>query len=256
MALTILYFTVLLLTTPATSDDGDAKTPAIIRTICSPNKTQHPEIFDINFVDALEVVSQKVAGDGFGTAASGDNISDLVYGLGQCFGYLSRIDCRLCYAQSRVKLPHCLPSTSARIYLDGCFLAYGDRNFSGDAVDNFDTSLCGLSTNESNSTKFREMASGLVQNLVSEAYGERDYYKVGNVSVFSGLEVFGMAECWRSVSRNGCKECLEKAGKSAVGCLPASDGKALNAGCYVRYSTERFYEAPLASSSSRGSSGN
>lgn len=100
------------------------------------------------------------------------------------------------------------------------------------------------------------MANGLVKNLVSEAYGERDYYKVGNVSVSSRLKIYGIAECWRSVNRSGCQECLEKAGESVVGCLPAADGKALNAGCYVRYSTEKFYEVSLSSSSSGGSSGN
>eukprot|EP00268_Persea_americana_P007007 TRINITY_DN1255_c1_g1_i1.p1 TRINITY_DN1255_c1_g1~~TRINITY_DN1255_c1_g1_i1.p1 ORF type:complete len:647 (-),score=115.30 TRINITY_DN1255_c1_g1_i1:5-1945(-) len=250
MVLTILSF-FLLFTTLATSDDG----PAIIKSICSPNKTQHAETFDVNFVNAMETVSQKVAADGFGISVSGDNVSDRVYGLGQCFGYLSSIDCQLCYAESRVKLPLCLPSTSARIYLDGCFLAYGYYNFSGDVVDNWDTSVCGSSTNESNSTDFRQMADGLVKNLVSEAYGERDYYKVGNVSVSSRLKIYGIAECWRSVNRSGCKECLEKAGESVVGCLPAADGKALNAGCYVRYSTEKFYEVSLSSSSSSSTGG-
>lgn len=197
----------------------------------------------------MENVSQKVAVDGFGIAASGEIGFERVYGLGQCFGYLSSIDCRLCYAESRVKLPHCLPSTSGRIYLDGCFLAYGDHNFSGDVVDNSDTSICGLSKNVSNSMNFREIAIGLVRNLTSEAYEERNYYKIGNASVSMGLTVYGMAQCWRSVNITGCKECLQKAGESVVGCLPASDGKALNAGCYVRYSTERFYQASLSSSS-------
>ena len=74
-----------------------------------------------------------------------------------------------------------------------------------------------------------------------------------------GMSVYGMAQCWTSLSREEGRECLEKAGESVVGCLPAADGKALNAGCYVRYSTEKFYEVSLSSSSSSstgGSSGN
>ncbi|GJM94491.1 hypothetical protein PR202_ga11138 [Eleusine coracana subsp. coracana] len=42
-----------------------------------------------------------------------------------CMAYLSPTACQLCYARSRVKLPHCLPATAGRIFLDGCFLRYG-----------------------------------------------------------------------------------------------------------------------------------
>lgn len=69
----------------------------------------------------------------------------------------------------------------------------------------------------------------------------------------AGVSVYGMAQCWRSLNASGCRECLESARASAVKCLPATDGKALNAGCFVRYSTEPFYLA--ASSSGGGSSG-
>ncbi|KAK9147053.1 hypothetical protein Sjap_006956 [Stephania japonica] len=63
----------------------------------------------------------------------------------------------------------------------------------------------------------------------------------GKVFVESGVEVYGVAQCWRSLNKSGCRECLESARKSVVGCLPSSEGRALNVGCYVRYSTEQFY---------------
>ena len=43
----------------------------------------------------------------------------LTFGLAQCMSYLSPTHCQLCYAQSRVKLAHCLPADGGRIYLDG-----------------------------------------------------------------------------------------------------------------------------------------
>ncbi|KAK7306498.1 hypothetical protein VNO77_44444 [Canavalia gladiata] len=36
-------------------------------------------------------------------------------------------------------------------------------------------------------------------------------------------------------------DCLRKAGKEVKGCLPKREGRALNAGCYLMYSTHKFY---------------
>ncbi|TQD89750.1 hypothetical protein C1H46_024744 [Malus baccata] len=37
------------------------------------------------------------------------------------------------------------------------------------------------------------------------------------------------------------RSCLEKGSKAAMGCAPSKEGRALNAECYLRYSTEKFY---------------
>nr|XP_029120416.1 cysteine-rich receptor-like protein kinase 3 isoform X2 [Elaeis guineensis] len=228
----------------AKADDS----PAIILTICGQNQSTKPEAFDVNFVNTMEMVYQNVTRTGFGTAVSGT--SNIVYGLGQCFNYLSPTGCQLCYAESRVKLPYCLPNTTGRIYLDGCFLRYADYNISSEAVDKLDTYVCGnSSTSASNSTDFDDTAMKLVRNLTSEAYSSKEYYKAGSLSVgSSGVTVYGMAQCWRSLNESGCRDCLESARGSVARCLPASDGKALNAGCYLRYSTEPFYVAQTVES--------
>lgn len=80
-------------------------------------------------------------------------------------------------------------------------------------------------------------------NLTSEAYTSEEFYKAGSSVGSSGVMVYGMAQCWRSLNASGCKDCLESARDSVSRCLPAADGKALNAGCYLRYSTEPFYLA-------------
>ncbi|XP_008781331.3 cysteine-rich receptor-like protein kinase 2 [Phoenix dactylifera] len=238
------HLLLLLLISGAFFAKADDSLP-IIRTICGRNQSKNPEAFDVNFVNTMEMVFQNVTRAGFGTAVSGT--SNIVHGLGQCFNYLSPTACQLCYAESRVKLPHCLPATTARIYLDGCFLRYADYNVSSDAVDEFDAFVCGNSS-ASNSTEFEDTAIRLVRSLASEAYSSKEYYKAGSSAGSSGVTVYGMAQCWRSLNVSGCRDCLKSAKDSVARCLPAADGKALNAGCYLRYSTEPFYLAKTVES--------
>ncbi|XP_057958293.1 cysteine-rich receptor-like protein kinase 2 [Malania oleifera] len=221
----------------------------MVSRMCGGPQAADPETFDVNFVDSMETISQKVADSGFGISSSGDNASERAYGLGQCLNYLSNIDCRLCYAESRVKLPLCLPATSARVYLNGCFLRYGNYNFSQEAVDGPSSAYCEISKNVTQVVNFKEIASGFVQNLTIGAYRDRDFYKQGNVTIpNSGITVYGVAQCWRSLNRSGCTECLESARQSIVGCLPGSDGKALNVGCFLRYSLDPFFAKTVSSS--------
>ncbi|XP_072975521.1 cysteine-rich receptor-like protein kinase 2 [Typha angustifolia] len=236
----LLLILLLLLLTISSSKSDDSTSPAIIATICGKNQSKDAEAFDVNFVNAMEIIFQNITKSGFGVSVSGN--SNIVYGLGQCFNYLSPTDCQLCYAQSRLKLPHCLPATDSRIYLDGCFLRYSDHNVSTEAIDASDTYVCGNSTaSMPNSTQLDNLVTTLLNNLTSRAYASEDYYQVGSSIVSQGVMVYGMAQCWRSLNATGCKDCLENAKKNVVKCLPAEDGKAMNAGCFMRYSKDPFY---------------
>lgn len=66
-------------------------------------------------------------------------------------------------------------------------------------------------------------------------------------------KVYGMAECWKTLNKTECSECFSNARNNVLSCLPAKDSIAMNAGCFVRYSTDPFYLS--SSSSGNGSSG-
>ncbi|XP_034685622.1 cysteine-rich receptor-like protein kinase 2 isoform X3 [Vitis riparia] len=243
----VLLLATISSVTAATANDNYT---TLLSLNCNGTRAVNTQSFDVNFVDAMEIISQEIASSGFGMAESGENATDKAYGLGQCLNYLSNVDCRLCYSQSRVQLPLCLPSTSARVYLNGCFLRYGNYNFSEEAVDDLDSVACGSSGNVTE-VGFRDGANGLIQNLTNGAYEDKDYYKEGNATISLDVKIYGVAQCWKSLNRSGCRDCLEKAREKIVGCFPASEGAALNAGCVVRYSMNPFY---VASSPSSGSS--
>lgn len=86
----------------------------------------------------------------------------------------------------------------------------------------------------------------LIGNLTVAAVGN------GGYAVRESKGVFGLAECWNTVSREGCRACLDKADREIRGCLPSREGRALNSGCYLRYSTEKFYSNHTETSRSSG----
>lgn len=59
-----------------------------------------------------------------------------------------------------------------------------------------------------------------------------------------------LAQCWKTVSPDGCRTCLAAAWNEAKGCLPNKEGRGLIAGCYLRYSTVKFYYQNGTSTSS------
>ncbi|KAK8939794.1 Cysteine-rich receptor-like protein kinase 3 [Platanthera guangdongensis] len=239
-------------TASPTSGDSEDPSPSVYLSVCGKNITPDAQSFANNFVDAAEKISQNIKTSGFGTSSSGDTLT--VFVLGQCYSYLSPPNCQLCFDQSRSRLPSCYPAVSGRIYVDGCFLEYSDRNVETDSVDSADAYACSNITVEDRIRPvFSKSTAELMGNLTGEAGRKADYSQVGSVTVAPDLTVYGMAECWRTLNVTGCKDCLEKGRANIVGkCLPAGGGKAMNAGCFLRYSVDSFYANQSSSAGGGG----
>lgn len=65
--------------------------------------------------------------------------------------------------------------------------------------------------------------------------------KNGGFGVGEVEGVYALAQCWKTLGTGGCRACLEKAAMAVGKCGPKREGRAMNAGCYLRYSTEKFY---------------
>ncbi|XP_057769298.1 cysteine-rich receptor-like protein kinase 42 isoform X2 [Salvia miltiorrhiza] len=186
------------------------------------------------FVSGMEVLSQRVTANEWGSyAVNSTNTS--IYTLAQCHADLSRDDCLQCYAASRTRLPRCLPAAGGRIFLDGCFLRYDSYAFFNESVDP-DSDAVNCNSTAPNSTlpeaEFRRRVVEVIDNVTAGA---------GRFAAVGIGGAFGLAECWNTVGAEGCKACLAKANSEIRRCLPSSEGRALNAGCYLRYSTQKFF---------------
>ncbi|XVF60253.1 hypothetical protein PTKIN_Ptkin08bG0030100 [Pterospermum kingtungense] len=207
---------------------------------CGNSKPPNGTNFIPNFVKEMQALSKLINSNHLASY----HLSSMppMYALAQCHQDLSQTDCLLCYAASRTRIPRCLPSVSGRIFLDGCFLRYDNYSFFQESVSSsLDNVSCSSSTNVT-----------VFGNKRVELFGRNVEYAVGNVTRialrnggFGAVEVegvFALAQCWKTVPAEGCRVCLQKAAKAVIGCVPKEEGRGLNAGCYLRYSTNKFYD--------------
>ncbi|KAL3833139.1 hypothetical protein ACJIZ3_007875 [Penstemon smallii] len=190
------------------------------------------------FVREMDILSQLVTRHDWGRDTLNSSTNTSVYTLAQCYGDLSHNDCLQCYAESRTRLPRCIPSFSGRIFLDGCFLRYDNYDFFDESVDSvLDRVNCNSSAGGGRGVGvgWERNVGEMIDDLTASAVVN------GGYAVRGSKGVFGLAECWNTVSREGCRACLDKASREVRACLPRREGRALNAGCYLRYSNEKFY---------------
>ncbi|XP_061355018.1 cysteine-rich receptor-like protein kinase 2 [Gastrolobium bilobum] len=222
-----------------------------VKIICGNQLEHNTTIFVPNFVATMENISEQMRSTGYGTAVSGTG-PDINYGLAQCYGDLSLLDCVLCYAEARTVLPQCFPYNGGRIYLDGCFMRAENYSFYNEYIGSGDEAVCGNTTKKNSS--FQTAAKSAVLSAVQVATLNNIGYAREKV-VVSGTaneSAYVLADCWRSLNTSSCKACLENASSSILGCLPWSEGRALNTGCFMRYSDTDFLNKEQDNGSSRG----
>ncbi|KAK6928367.1 Protein kinase domain [Dillenia turbinata] len=256
MASFFLLLLLVLLNHPFPPSISDPRT-LTASIYCGTGKLPANTNFIPTFVKEMETLSQLVTIHHFGTHIL--NSTPPMYGLAQCYQDLSHTDCLLCYAAARTKLPRCLPSISARIYLDGCFLRYDNYSFFNEYVDQRHYNSVNCSTRVDSVTEknakpdFKTSVGWVIQNVTRLAV-ENGGFRVAEVNRETET-VYALAQCWKTISKDGCRDCLDKAGHRARGCAPAKEGRGFDAGCYIRYSTEKFYNDGNETNGQAGYSG-
>ncbi|KAL8550521.1 hypothetical protein ACS0TY_009083 [Phlomoides rotata] len=98
----------------------------LLRVFVGPNLST--TIFVQHFFTNMENIRAQMQTSGFGAGSVGSG-PDTDYGLGQCYGDLSLIDCILCHAGARTVVARCYPANGATVYLDGCFMRSENYSF-------------------------------------------------------------------------------------------------------------------------------
>lgn len=212
--------------------------------ICTNRTAAAPErqTFITNFLAAMDVVTPLIVRQRYAAVVNGTGTTS-VYAFGECMKDLSRNDCNLCFAQCKTQILRCLPfqlaTRGGRLFYDGCYLRYDDYDFFNETSSSKDKTVCGTKDFGGNNTIFGANAIALVRNLSVKAV-KNDGFFVDSVSR-GNVSVYGLAQCWELVNGSACENCLENAVSRISSCTPKEEGRVLNAGCYLRYSTQRFY---------------
>ncbi|KAL8132697.1 hypothetical protein AgCh_008250 [Apium graveolens] len=196
------------------------------------------QVFLTDYLLAMVSLTESVSMQSYGGSENGT-----VFAFADCRRDLSRNDCILCVEHCKVELHSCLFIQSlflgGRVYnsLDGCFLRYDDYRFFGEISD--DEVFCGGDEFVGNKSLFRESVGELVRSLAVKG-AKTDRFSVGNVNE-GDFRVFALVQCWRFLGKIDCEKCLEGLVGKVGSCLPKNEGSVLNSGCYLKYSTYKFY---------------
>ncbi|KAK3439946.1 hypothetical protein EUGRSUZ_B00286 [Eucalyptus grandis] len=181
-----------------------------------------------------------------------------IYALAQCHGDLSHYDCVLCFVQSRTILPRCnvLDAKSGRLYLDSCFIRSDYYNFYNETIDpQHDMVKCANQSNDlahqQARQQFADKVDQVLRNVLAIAPENKGFAVFKEMRRGGVAGVYALAQCWNTLDKKGCRECLANAMIKARNCTPGDEGRAMNAGCFMRYSTQRFYTVPTDGGSSK-----
>lgn len=161
--------------------------------------------------------------------------------MAQCGLYMSTVDCLACYDAAKSKILACGAATGARAILDGCFLRYDPTRFYGEATQPGNVGYCGNLTAK-RPKRFQTTVDGLLSNLTIATPKIKNLFVASSSSIpGSNRSVFAMAQCAPTLAKHGCKDCLKVAYTNIMSCLPFVDGRALDTGCFMRYSNKPFF---------------
>ncbi|KAK9950604.1 hypothetical protein M0R45_006086 [Rubus argutus] len=169
--------------------------------------------------------------------------SDPVYAMTQCRNYLSTADCVSCFSAAVSQIRNCSAANGARVIYDGCFLRYESSSFFDQSTLPGNVGLCGNQT-ESPATTFTAAAEELLMDLQVATPKINGFFAETSKEIVSGSAnqtIYGVAQCAETTSETGCQDCLKVAYTNVQSCLPDTDGRAVDAGCFLRYSTTSFF---------------
>jgi hypothetical protein len=158
------------------------------------------------------------AGGGFATAAP-------AFAMAQCRPYVAGRDCVACGA-----------ANGGRVILDGCVIRYESASFYDQATLPGNTQLCNGSAVPGVGSA--DAARALVGDLAAAVPRAP-----GLAAAATSGGVYAAAQCVETVGEVGCAQCLNVAAGNIDGCPPNSDGRAVDAGCFMRYSDRPFFPA-------------
>ncbi|KAJ8618488.1 hypothetical protein MRB53_014674 [Persea americana] len=208
----------------------------LIKLGCSQYNTTSPSSFFSDLNATFSNIRSQLISATFVTAQGNQ-----IYTLFQCRPYLSTSDCLSCFSAAERQIRNCSARNGARVVYDGCYLRYESEDFFNQTTLAGNVLQCG-GNRMASEKEFGAVVDGLLTDLCKAAPRIVGLSAAGKRAVGVGGEVvYGVAQCVETVGRSGCEACLRVAYRNVKACQPDVDGRAFDAGCFLRYSDTAFF---------------
>lgn len=234
----ILYLSFKQLITKAQSptyvgDDCNFSTPKVLS-----------NAYKTNLKSILSYLSAEAANSkGYNYTSIGDNTTkgDAVYGLYDCRGDVNF--CEFCVASAtREVLERGTNRVAATIFYSYCILRYSNENFFGKVTTNPNWTHVGSKTvsNAKEIQKSKDLMKFLIEKATT---GSNQLYYMGSFNLSSSEGRYGLVQCSRDLTNEGCRHCLEfMLAKVATCCEHKLGWQVSSASCLIRYDDYMFYQ--------------
>ncbi|XP_072951001.1 cysteine-rich receptor-like protein kinase 6 [Typha angustifolia] len=179
---------------------------------------------------------------GFSNQTAGQSPNQ-VYGSTICRSDLSLAQCRTCLSVVMREIEvDCPRGKTAEIWRDYCFLRYSDKNFFGYS-DDFFYVFIHSSSKPTDPLLFNATLGNLIGSLTTKAaYTSSLMFAAASMNYTSFSPIYGMVQCTRDLSKDGCFQCLSTHRSEIPQCCGGYEGARLYARpCFIRYEVYPFY---------------
>ncbi|KAK7314057.1 hypothetical protein VNO77_39265 [Canavalia gladiata] len=224
-----------------------AQPPMYVGSNC-PNTIQRPlsSAYQTNLKHILTWLSKDAAtSQGYNYTSIGNNTigkDDDVYGLYDCRGDMDKSFCQFCVSTAAEEVPQRCPNrVSAMIWYDFCIVRYSNENFFGKVITYPSWHYLGKK-NISNSAEIQK-ADDFMKGLIQKATKETNQlFYMDGFNLNSTERRYGMVQCSRDLSNEGCRQCLEALIAQLPKCCEQKLGWSIwSESCLIKYDDHIFY---------------
>ncbi|KAI3775685.1 hypothetical protein L1987_45434 [Smallanthus sonchifolius] len=225
---------------PVESQSSD-RNSTLMRYYCSLYYGRSPRYFLSNLNSTLSSLHQQLTnGSRYALARTLFN-GESVWGLASCRAYVSNANCVACYDYAVAQLRVCGTVNGAHAFYNDCDVRYETNNFYADANIRAGVVICGNTTSPQ-PANFRKAVEGLMSDLRTAAPRTSNYYAASTRRVpDANHKVYAIAQCNLNLRQSLCQDCLNSRYSSIDSCLPGTTGRAIDNGCFMRYSSTPFF---------------
>jgi len=116
---------------------------------------------------------------------------------------------------------------------------YERGRFYNETTEPYNGVSCGNMS--SNATSFKLVAEQVLMELQTTAPKIKGFYAATKTEVAGGSAIYAIAQCVETATETDCLQCMTVGYNNLRSCLPNTEGRAYDAGCFMRYSTTPFF---------------